>query len=265
MKLFIYVARISMKHVFEEYMANAYTINPNPYVLDLDRNNQLAFTKKNMNLIYFAINIDSNYRIADSSILIKKFMKTRDVGCLDEIIEKIDKENATHLKVKRADKGIKNFIKKYEPTKLIKRLSDADDELVKEIANASASRNNFSFASKFCAFMCRSLFEGESKADNYAIYDSVLANVLPYYAWVYLKEDHLARINSKIEAEFKDATDYQGYKQLIDSIRGNIKKITGFEISRKDFDQMLWYYYKGIDERYKNALKFVRDENSVLI
>lgn len=248
-----------------EEMANAYSINSNPYVLDLDRNKQLAFTKKNINLICFAINIDSNYRIADSSILIREFGKKKNVECLEEIIEKIDKENATHLKVKRADKGIKNFIKKYEPTKLIKRLSDADDELVKEIANASASRKNFSFASKFCAFMCRSLFEGESKTDNYVIYDSVLANVLPYYAWVYLKEDHLARANSKIEAEFKDTKDYQGYKRLIDSIRWSVKKIAGFEISRKDFDQMLWYYYKGIDKRYKDALEFVRNEDSVLI
>ena len=248
-----------------EEMANVYSINSNPYVLDLDRNKQLAFTKKNINLICFAINIDSNYRIADSSILIREFGKKRNVECLEEIIEKINKENMTHLKVNRADKEIKNFMKKFEPAELITRLSDADDELVKEIASASKFRNNFSFASKFCAFMCRGLFEGEAKADNYAIYDSVLANVLPYYAWVYLKEDHLARTNSKIEAEFKDANDYQGYKQLIDSIRGNIKKITGFEISRKDFDQMLWYYYKGIDERYKNALKFVRNENSVLI
>lgn len=258
-------------------MSEVYKIGKGPYELDLDKNGQLAFTQKNIMLINFAIRLDSNYRSKefpndcpnnelDSVHLIQKFKASKDMELIDLIVEKLNKENSTHLQVRSSAKRITKKIKLYEANDLISKLKIADNGLVLEIASACDDRNNFSFATKFCTFMCRSLFEGSVAADNYSIYDNVLANVLPYYAWVYLRNSgYIARTNSRIESEFKNKKNYPGYKQLIDDIRKTAKRISGFEITRRDFDQLLWYYYKGSNERYKTALSFVKNEKAVLV
>lgn len=65
-----------------------------------------------------------------------------------------------------------------------------DASLVDEIAKALYKSDGggpytFSFASKFCTFVSNALYDN----DKYSIYDKVLNNVLPYYAWAYLGKD----------------------------------------------------------------------------
>jgi len=127
--------------------------------------------------------------------------------------------------------------------------------LVNQIAGAIPGRYTFSFASKYCTYWSRYLLE----ADGYSIYDKILREILPYYAWVYIGENHMARKQSKIEKEFgqRNRGDYLGYRNLIDRIRREVECRTGYAITRKDFDHLLWYYYKGdadIKEKGSNIL-----------
>jgi hypothetical protein len=94
------------------------------------------------------------------------------------------------------------------------RLKNEDAGLVNQIAGAIPGRYTFSFASKYCTYLSRYLLE----TDGYSIYDKILREILPYYAWVYIGENHMARKQSKIEKEFgqRNRGDYLGYRNLID-------------------------------------------------
>ena len=124
------------------------------------------------------------------------------------------------------------------------KLSRRDPDIVQEIALANPKRKNFSFASKFCTYATRYALPAPQN-DGYCIYDQVLSEVLPYYAYRYLGERHIAKKNSIIGAEFAETCDYKGYINLVDRIIVAASRETGYTISHKDFDHLLWYYYKG--------------------
>ena len=159
----------------------------------MDKNGFPLFNKKNECIAAFLINNDSNYRIDgdkfDSSTkkYVQKVGETTELNELIEIVKRIDRQNSTHQAsegLKGGDNGreitVKN-IKKVDD--LYGRLKIGDPKLVDEIAKAlSPGRYTFSFASKFCTYVSRYLY----KSDKYCIYDNVLCNALPYYAWVYL-------------------------------------------------------------------------------
>ena len=159
------------------------------------------------------------------------------------------------------------------------------------------SRYTFSFASKYCTYMARALFEGES-GDGYCIFDKVMCDILPYYAWVYLGDKNKVYIrhsyqkekrkndlvieqqplhSSKIKSEIKDIfankndSKYEDYRNLIDEIIQNAERLYCGEypgkqchISRKDFDHLLWYYFKGGNPEIEKALRLVGDESALL-
>lgn len=224
------------------------------YSFDVDKNGFPALTEKNVELINFLIDNDSNYRYdadpqnADSTYnMIKKIGETHNVDMIEKIITKIDLQNSTHQASEGSAGGNRGrsitaeYISNIED--LYERLRNEDAELVNEIAKAIPTRYTFSFASKYCTYMSRYLFD----ADGYSIYDLILCNILPYYAWVYLGENHKSNKNSKVASEYgtKDNGDYQGYRDLIDRIRMKSKELTGYSIRRVDFDHLLWYYFKG--------------------
>jgi len=236
-------------------------ITGDAYHFDMDHNGFPAFTEENVKRINFILENDSNYRFDDEKhpdsacYCIKKLknpeseLQNKDV--ILEIVKRIDKQNSTRqssMGPKKNDgkkngrdqtaehiKDIKNFYR---------RLGEGDAKLVQEIAESIKTRYTFSFASKYCTYVSRYLFEGDKeKEDGYCIYDKILCDILPYYAWVYLEENYKARSRSKIDEEFRG--DYEKYRNLIDRIRKSSKAITDYEISRKDFDHLLWYYFKG--------------------
>lgn len=250
-------------------------ITNEPYIFDLDKNGMLALTKKNAKFMNAIISNDSNYRKANdndneesSCYYLTHNGLPKNEKDMIELLTRIDKENRTHLSssgLKKGDnKGRKLTAKVIlSIPNLEERLKKGDPELVNEISKSIDGKQIFSFASKFCTFVSRSLFGDESK-DNYSIYDGVLNDILPYYAYVYCNEIHIKRINSKIKDEFVDKLDYKGYRDLIDKIREKSKEITGYKVSRKEFDYLLWYYYKGDEVRVKKALSKVGNHNCVL-
>lgn len=95
------------------------------------------------------------------------------------------------------------------------------------------NRDNISFASKFCHYVCFYVFEGTASQDNYSIWDNVVKDVLPNYLAGY---DLDANVN---------LDDYATYRESINSILEAISKKNGRTISRNGFDHLLWYYHKG--------------------
>ena len=149
-----------------------------------------------------------------------------------------------------------------EVDNLIERLRIGDPELVVAISGFVPGWNKFSFASKFCAYMCRYLFADGNAADNYAIYDGVLADMLPYYALKYGNTERRPFLNrnskSTIETEFRKTRKYKEYRDLIDEILDGVYYQKGIRLSREEFDSMIWYYYKGVSKEIQMQMMEVK-------
>ena len=275
----------------------------NRYKFDLDANGVLALTEENVVRINFIIDNDSNYRLfsdKDNPMSVERFINDRrskipwSVNEILHIVTEIDKQNSTHQDSIGVKKDSNNPNSKnnggrqktaeyiYNISGLYERLENGDASLVNEIAKAlyksdGTGRYTFSFASKFCTYVSQALF----KSDEYSIYDKVVSNILPYYVWAYLGKDcYFGRTKSKISKVFgidEKNGDYESYRKLIDALRYRNQELTGYLISRKDFDHLLWYYFKGDrdlkDDKTKMplhlsrttlALNHIRKENTIL-
>lgn len=268
----------------------------NKYQFDLDSNGILALTEKNVALIHFIVENDSNYR---SPISVEKYIKDKPIPWDEkeilDIVTIIDRQNSTHqeaigVKKDESNPNAKNNGGRLKTAeyicaidRLYERLEIGDASLVNEIAKAlfqeeGDGRYTFSFASKFCTYVSQALYQ----TDAYSVYDKVLHDILPYYAWAYLGERrYFAKKKSRVDVEFgisKRADDsYKRYRDFIDAIRRRSEELTGYQISRRDFDLLLWYYFKGDrdieDKRTKEklytsrttrALEHIGDIGSVL-
>lgn len=271
------------------------------FEFDYDKNRVIALTEDNVARINFIINNDSKYRqfhnknnptSIDSLILNSE--TPWDLDKIINIVTAIDKQNSTHQDFTGIKKNDSNHLLKnnggrkktaefiyYNIDDLYNRLEKGDESLVNEIAKAlynddGTGRYTFSFASKFCTYVSQVLYN----SDEYCIYDNVLACVLPYYEWAYLgKDNYFGKTKSKISKSLgidDKKGDYCSYKGLIDDIRYSNKELTRYLISRKDFDKLLWYYFKGdydiknkenkiiYTSRTSKALMNIRKENTVL-
>lgn len=253
----------------------------------LDKNEKyIDFTQNNIDLINFCISIDSSYRNAfndeykgSSAELIKNHWSF-DQKTITKICKQIDKENSTHLTVSGYKKNNKLTKTKNNQNnqglqlvvqKIMKipnfenELKNAKPELVNEIANAVNGVSKFSFASKFCSYVSRYKFNNQNA---YSIYDKVISEILPYYAWKFLGTTKYARkkcnqtkeIVSTIEDSFanKNNFDYKCYNDLIGSIIEAINVKKALKVDRTIFDKILWYYYKGDKQLRKDALSEIQ-------
>lgn len=248
----------------------------NPYKFDTDSNGFPVFTRKNITFLQALIENDSDYRISydydnekfESSYagLLEKYGVSKDPIIMEGIVKSIDKFNATHLASEGpagGGRGIKLTVEAIlQIEDLEDKLRNKDDNIVVEIARAVKNQTgknkvNFSFATKFCAYTSL----GALEQDNYCIYDKVVQNILPYYIYTYLNDDSYYRTNrngkncSIIEEKYKMTTDYEGYRKLIDRLIDSIEEDINYRIRYKDFDNLLWYYFKGDDSRIDRAMR----------
>lgn len=177
-------------------------------------------------------------------ILIKEYKESSDnytyEECIKESINAIDRENSTHLNADGVGRNeISERIMRIKRDKMISFLKEPEKdnyELIRAISESTTGgRKNFSFATKFCHYMCFYLFKGKKEQDNFSIYDGVLANALPKYCEKYNIEFE--------QKEFKD--NYNIYLEIIDRIRNKAQKEYGEKISRNGFDHLIWYFHKG--------------------
>ena len=177
------------------------------------------------------------------------------------IVCMIDKENSTHLNsTKKTDgeekhekKGRKNvteIITKMVKTGRLKGLLEDPRSSNYKIINEIAQGNNeldektyYSFATKFCHYVCMHMFEGTQKADNFAIFDKYVSkNLHEYYEYYVGKK--IEKIQ-KPKDNFGEA--YKKYIDIIDEIReaAQVKEGEQDKISRNGMDHLLWYFHKG--------------------
>ena len=251
----------------------------NPYYFDLDENSCPIFTPKNFELVKALIRYDSNYGPTEDSneyamegkTLYPKMLEEgfpKDEGKMRSIVDSMDAVNSTHLasQGKRGGNAGREITtaKILQITDLEEKLKNKNDKVVIEIAEAVEGKFNISFATKFCAFT--SLYALGS--DNYCIYDSIIQKILPYYVVRYglhpeVGTDLLrttkkgskkgARV-SAVEEMMKTEKDYNGDRGLIDNILRGVQKNAGLKIEYRQFDQLIWYYFKGRDVLIQNSL-----------
>jgi hypothetical protein len=265
-----------------------------PYAWDVDANSQIALTEKNVRFMDAIIKIDSDYRKALPSNIKSAqwwFQKSftgkgtnywnSDYGFLLELVTRINKENSTHQAVSgfkgnpdptgSNGNGLKETAQYIQSLGNISgRLIDGDPTLVDDLAVnciGGHRRETFSFASKFCTY-CE---DWAYQKDKFSIFDKVLCEILPYFAWAYLGKNFTGRTKnghcvSIVSKTFNGPTkNYAGYQTLIHDIIQKAKTLTGYQITRRHFDHLLWYFYKGDFSNIGLILdKYVGDPNSIL-
>lgn len=230
-----------------------------------DDNGFPRLTEKNVKLINFILKHDSNYkycenedRIDSIKSIIENFKKEQNKKNIDEVIKIIDKQNSTHLTVSGNNEGNnkgREMTSKYifyeiGIEKLLSRIKDGDRSLVDDIAkNSIKGRYIISFASKFCAYMSRYMFD----SDKFCIYDGVVSKILPYYYYEYVENNKKITVTNNMVKK----NGYGWYINFVDEIIDNVKKEEKYNITRKDLDHLLWYYYKGDKDMKDKNKKFI--------
>lgn len=283
--------------------------NDSPYEFDTDENGFPTFTKKNIVFLDAILRYDSNYSTSSdknnaeyqnsyAGILEKDdffdFAASEDPEKKDElgnpvddlyrVIVSIDKINSTHLasegkksegQSEKNNKGrakVAAAIRAIGGQELKKRLEQGDASLISEIASERVGgKHNFSFATKFCAYVSIHAL----KQDRFCIYDKVVQSVLPYYGYMYI-DDFCRRYgdlyktvkgsrNDSLADCYKNQDNYGAYRALIDEIISGVSKKVGERITYADFDHMVWYYFKGSESKVQEAMNKLprKDRNGV--
>lgn len=246
-----------------------------------------CFTQKNLLLLDALIRYNSDYSVTEDvshpdylesyAGILKRdrenFFNFESDKNLYKVVRSIDKINSTHLQSEGSSKKVKphqGIIKTVDKIKSIRGLRDrlytGDPAVVHEIASAVETKYNFSFATKFCTFVCSCVWGDESK---YCIYDEVVQSILPLYihryvgakeAEKYYKIVNIGRSTQRVESTvclLKDRNrenGYSEYRKIISNIINGIEQKDGICVSYSQFDQLLWYYFKGSKKRIQEAL-----------
>ena len=172
---------------------------------------------------------------------------------INETILAVDRENSTHLAADSLGPMVitdRIYLKRHylidilkdrkKGFRFIEDLSaKTGNSILLKDGKTYHPRENYSFATKFCHYACLFFFDNDKERvfrDNYSIYDRVVAKALPDYLKAYsiLKADK----RPYKEADFKHASSYALFSELIDCLRED-------KVSRNGFDHLLWYYHKA--------------------
>lgn len=191
----------------------------------------------------------------------KKYTIDEDVA-LKGVICAIDRENRTHLEAdyigrKNVYKRIKHYVggdieklrNGFDSYDLIDEIAKPDERSFKKEFNGESKeikeRYHFSFATKFCRYVCLRLNENTKKADSFYIYDNVLKNNLKFYAEEYeVKKFEFSDFDDEDNSPKKQ---YIRYSKFLDEIRKKAKeksKIDNEQVSRNALDHIIWYFNK---------------------
>lgn len=172
---------------------------------------------------------------------------------ITEAVLAVDRENSTHLAADSLGPSViteRIYLKRHALVDILKDRSKGfrfiedlsaktGDSNILKGGKTYHPRENYSFATKFCHYACLFFFDNDKERvfrDNYSIYDRVVAKALPDYLKAYniLKADK----RPYKEADFKHASSYALFSELIDCLRDD-------KVSRNGFDHLLWYYHKA--------------------
>lgn len=168
---------------------------------------------------------------------------------LENCINAVDRENSTHLNADHCGREIvkHRLLSLGDDKALVTMLKDSTYPLIGIIAARTTTekrgRVNFSFASKFCHYLCFYLFEGEPEQDMYSIYDTVLSENLIKYAKHYGVTINGAIPTRKLLTPNEEnlSESYSIYQKMI----ADIITASGNLISRNGLDHLLWFSHKN--------------------
>lgn len=198
--------------------------------LSLDENYMYALTKENAKKSRNLIESDSKYGESSYKEYYEYLDKKLEEYTKEEIktiLRKIASSNSTHTSNENID-ILSDYIFNNKKDFLFK-LESGRAELVDEISFIGGFiRREKSFASKVCSYLC----ELEFKKSNFAVNDSVVRTMLPYY----LNYFGIAKVTSK-------KLENCSYKEFIGYIEG-IKNELKEDLTFGEIDNIIWYCYK---------------------
>jgi hypothetical protein len=208
--------------------------------LDLDNNKLVALTLRNANAIEALIEQDSNYP-PNAKRTFDQIGKNANFSLDDfrKIIYQIADDNSTHTATPSRE-AIARYI--YSPTtRFLERLGKPDYSLVDDIndyvfANVTLPSGRKAHVLSLSSKLCRYLEEWLWGNDNFAVYDSVVRNLLPYY----IKQRGLT-----LTVNLGKST----YQQFMEEFN---KISNGNKVRKHSIDHIIWYSYK--DDPIRTAI-----------
>lgn len=123
-------------------------------------------------------------------------------------------------------------------TQFLKRLENGDTTLIDELATIKGlSRKEKSLSSKICTYLC----ELEFKQSKFAVNDTVVRRILPYYLNYY---------GISTENKALENYSYSEIIALIDKIMENLSE----KMNYTEIDQIIWYCYRNDPVRSQIAV-----------
>lgn len=157
----------------------------------------------------------------------KAFPQNADLNVVAMKIGLIDITNSTNISRHKSRISVVDLAKSIISIPDIDiRLKNGDPNLVNEIAKTNGSINLFSFASKYCCYHNRNLYDN----DDYSIYDSVLRDYLPLY---------FDDINKSQIDKWVKSYDYKSYNDYITTKLDELRINTPFR--KRKFDHFVWF------------------------
>ena len=229
--------KIDINRNYCPYCRHTLKINLCEKNLQLDENQMVILNEHNSKIVEDAISSDNNY---NQNKGLESFNNIKDKNNptfkeIKLIIDNISSENST-----RTDNESKNAITEYIINinfHFFEDLKQGNIELVDKILNYLKTKKcskQKSLASKVVKY----LDEWFYKKNDFTINDSVVRNVLPYYAYKYLNQDLL---NTNL-----DNFSYVNFFKICKEIKEKNQNLTLNQI-----DHILWYSYKN-DPLIKN-------------
>lgn len=161
------------------------------------------------------------------SSCLKRFPDNTDQDIVAMKVGLIDITNSTHLSQHKSKISMVELSKKIASIQDIDaRIKAGDPDVVNEIAKSNGRINLFSFASKYCCYHNRNLYE----RDDYSIFDTVLKEHLPLYF-----SDVTKTQIEKWRKEYK-------YKEYNDYITKKLDELgITVEFRKRKFDLFVWF------------------------
>ena len=154
-----------------------------------------------------------------------KYPDNKDIETVAMKIGLVDITNSTNIS------RYKRYISVVELAEIIvsipdidNRIKNGDPDIVNIIARSNGEINLFSFASKYCCYHNRNLYE----KDDYSIFDTVLSDYLPLYF------HDIQQIDS-----WREKIDYKSYNDFISRKLDELNITVPFR--KRKFDHYIWF------------------------
>lgn len=223
------------------------TITTPPDIKDagfkLDENYMIALTPDNAAKALECIKGNKRYKKSSYEVYYNELnKKLRDYSReeLENILWCVARSNSTRSSNENIS-VITDWIFK-NLTQFLKRLENGDAALVDELAVIKGlSRKEKSLSSKICSY----LYELEFKQSKFAVNDTVVRRILPYYFKYY-----------GISAENKalEKYSYSEIMALIDKIAEKLPE----KMNYTEIDRIIWYCYRNDPVRSEIAVALIR-------